>query len=426
MKSEGFLGQYRGLPKQVYYLCIMRLVAEIGLMFIMPFISVICTERMGFSTIEAGIITALISFGNILGAMAGGKLADSIGRRTTIIITIVLVMVIEGMGGLFSNSRILLPFMMLGFVANAAMIPPMMAAIIDVTDESNRDIAISLQMITGNVGIAVGPIIGGLLFYRHMDLSFYCVSIFCAAALVLTFAKIREMNPAFIKGAAAEGADLSEEAATVPTETDPEAGDSIIKVVLRRPVLMVFLLCLLVLVLCYTEISYLLPIQYNDMVGLEESSHLVTLIWSGSGIVVIFFTPFLMTFIKKHSSLVNMTIGSFTYFAGFLLFAAPAKSSLILLSTFIWTCGEVMINTEASVYTAAKTPVSHRGRAMSVLEFIRGIGRMAGPVLSSFLLLAMTYQVLWIGISFVCLAVTGILALMVVKTGDGWRRREGN
>lgn len=73
--------QYKGLPRQIYYLSLSRMITEMGMMFVFPFMSLLLTQRLGYSEVETGYFLVVTSIGNMLGSLLGGKLSDELGRR---------------------------------------------------------------------------------------------------------------------------------------------------------------------------------------------------------------------------------------------------------------------------------------------------------------------------------------------------------
>lgn len=75
---------YKGLPKGVYILFLVQVVNRFG-DFVLPFMTLLLTEKLGLSFQVVGVIVMIESILSIPGAIAGGKFADQIGRKKTYI-----------------------------------------------------------------------------------------------------------------------------------------------------------------------------------------------------------------------------------------------------------------------------------------------------------------------------------------------------
>jgi MFS family permease len=54
---------------------------------------------------------------------------------------------------------------------------------------------------------------------------------------------------------------------------------------------------------------------------------------------------------------------------------------MFIIATVIWTIGEILQSTNAGVYIANHTPMSHRGRFNAVIPLIMGAGFAVGPAI---------------------------------------------
>ncbi len=69
---------YSGLSKETWYLSIVMVVNRSGTMVI-PFLTMYCHIKLGFSVGQSGFVMALFGGGAILGAFIGGRIVDSWG-----------------------------------------------------------------------------------------------------------------------------------------------------------------------------------------------------------------------------------------------------------------------------------------------------------------------------------------------------------
>ncbi|NSW92130.1 MAG: MFS transporter, partial [Firmicutes bacterium] len=128
---------YRGLPKSVYFLFISKIVNSIG-NFVMPFLAIFLTDRLGMREDQAGFFVMLAAIAFVPGSLIGGKLADIYGRKKVLIL-------FHGLSGLcFVPCAFLGPSMLVTWLLVASSLfigasnPAYTAMVTDLTDMGNR------------------------------------------------------------------------------------------------------------------------------------------------------------------------------------------------------------------------------------------------------------------------------------------------
>ncbi len=76
------LKTYLGLPKGIYIIFLVQVVNRFG-DFVVPFLTLFLTVKLGYSIETVGFITMLSALVITPGALFGGKLADHVGRKKT-------------------------------------------------------------------------------------------------------------------------------------------------------------------------------------------------------------------------------------------------------------------------------------------------------------------------------------------------------
>src|SRR5437868_6187185 len=83
--QESILTSLRQLPRPVWILFAGTFLNKFGA-FVIPFLSLYMTGR-GFSITQAGIAMSAYGAGHFLACLIGGQLADSLGRRPTLVLS---------------------------------------------------------------------------------------------------------------------------------------------------------------------------------------------------------------------------------------------------------------------------------------------------------------------------------------------------
>jgi predicted MFS family arabinose efflux permease len=100
-----------------------------------------------------------------------------------------------------------------------------------------------------------------------------------------------------------------------------------------------------------------------------------------NGFVVITMTTLVISLTNKVKPLLNISLAGIFFAIGFGMLYFINSLPMFIVSTIIWTTGEVLNATNAGVYIANNTPSTHRGRFNSAIQIITGAGFALGPLI---------------------------------------------
>lgn len=398
-----FIKQFRGLPRQVYCICLARMIIGIGSMIFM-FFSLLMTRVLGFTEFQAGLAFLLMALISVLGAILGGKLADHYGRKRVYMICITLSSTVYALTSFVAGTRGMLPFLYLASFIGSASYPILSAMVADSAPESQRTECFSLLYLAQNLGFAFGPSIGGLLFYSHMDRLFLIqAAIFMTGGLFLQFTTtdVYSLGVAKEFGLASQTVDVTRRGKTPRENT--------FRMLFERKPLFAFIFSLIFLTMCYQMLGFMLPLQLSDTFGMEAGSRYSGLIWTTNALCVVLGTPLIIGYTKKHHQLRTTALATVLYCVGFGLYAFVSALPLFYAAVVIWTAGEIMISTGAGVYIAEAAPATHRARFQSLYDMARSLGRGFGPPIFGLLLTGLNYRQAWLVDALACLVIGACL-----------------
>lgn len=188
--------------------------------------------------------------------------------------------------------------------------------------------------------------------------------------------------------------------------------ESLAAALVKRPVLLAFIIALVILTACYQEISFILPLQFSKLFGLAAGSRYSGFLWSVNAIVCVTCTPLITSVCKKRNQLLNIAIATVFYAIGFGLNGMVHEIIMFYGAVVVWTCGEILISTGSGVFIASYAPDTHRARFQSLYEMARGLGRGVGPNVFGMYLTTHSYGSAWRVISLVCIGAVIYLLIL--------------
>lgn len=381
MKREGLLTTYKGLPKEIYILFIGRIINCIG-SFVHPLMSLILTKKVGMSPAEAGMFVTTVAVCQVPALIVGGKLVDNIGRKKVIVIFQTLGALTLVICGIIPVSIITARFMIVSSVFYAISSPAYDALNADLTTPENRKQSYSLIYMGINIGFSIGPLMAGFLFENFLPVIFIGDAITTLIALTLIAIFINEEK-------------LKRNKEEIHEEKEIAVEGSTLSVLIKRPILILFSLIMFLYQFSYSQMNFTLPLQMTELFQ-ENGAKYFGFLGSINGIVVIIFTPILVTMTRKWNGLKNMTLGGMFYAIAFTIFALVFKLPAFFIAMTVLTIGEVLISIDSGTFIANNTPSSHRGRISSILPLISGAGYSLGPMVMGEVISDYNIKTAWI------------------------------
>lgn len=400
LKPRRVLHIYSGLPRETYALFAANVVNGLGV-FVMPFLTMLLTIRIGLSPIEAGSVILAASIALVPGTMAGGKLVDTVGRKPVLVTASLLSAAFFVPCAFLGRSPLIIGFIIAAEFFGGAVRPAVTALVSDITLPAQRQAAFSLLYLGHNIGFAVGPLVAGFLFNRHAGLLFLGDAITTFAAMVLVLLLVPDTRPGQEEMAASGRLNPGER---------PEVG-GIIGVLSRRPYLVAFVLIVTVLNLVYAQIGFTLPLQLTGIFR-SDGPAAYGLLMTVNGIVVITLTAPVVSLTRRNRPVFNMALTGAIYAVGFGMIRFVGTLPLLVISTVIWSVGEVVGATNIDAYIANHTPASHRGRMNSFTPLFLRLGFSLSPLLMGLYVQHFPIRSVWILSAGVAASAAGALVIM--------------
>lgn len=380
MKKPSFQ-LYRGLPREIYLLFAARVVNTVG-SFVMPLIALILTDKIGMSPADAGSFSTLVCLTQVPCVILGGKLIDKIGRKPMILLFNMLGALFYMACAFTGPSRLMAVLILIASDCYVFAWPAFDAITADVTTGEARKRAFSLLYLGVNLGYAVGPVLGGLLFKDHLSLLFFIDGLTTLLSTVLIIFLPETKNR------------------SLPTETSGAGEGGIteksntLRVLRQTPVLTLFLFITLFYNFTYVQYGFTLPLQMNAFFQ-SRGPWLYSTLVTVNAVVVIALTPLVTSLSVRFRALRAVTFGGLLFCLSFLLLAVSRGLAAFYAAIVLFTLGEIVTTISTGVFIADRTPPTHRGRINSVANLIRGAGNALGPIVMGHVLERTNYFSAW-------------------------------
>lgn len=374
---------YRRLPKEIHILFLGKIVNSLGF-FVFPFLAIFLTSNLGMAENRVGLILMITAAAYIPGALIGGKLSDNYGRKKTLVLFQTLAALCLVPCAFSENPKVIVSLLVLTSIFNGASQPTYNAMCADLTSPGNRKEAYSLLYLGNNIGVAAGPLIAGFLYNSHIEMIFLGDALTTLMSVGLIIAFVGESLPdqsKIMDGRKIDSDERSEEG-------------HLLQVLFRRPVLLIFAIISVFYSLVYSQMEFALPLQTKAIFGLDGPKVFGSLM-TVNALTVIFATVIIVDLTRRIKPILNIVISGLFFAVGFGMIYYVQSHLFLVISTFIWTLGEILSATNLNVYIANHTPMSHRGRFGSIVLIISGAGHAIGPAYMGQFIVNNSLQAVW-------------------------------
>ncbi len=378
------VGTYRaafsGLPREVWIQGLATLVNRSGTM-VLPFMSLYLTTRLRFSIIAAGQVLSLYGIGAIAGSWLGGTLADRIGPVRVQVASLAA----TGAGFLVLSrltGRLAVSLAVFGLALVAECFrPALFTAIARGSQAVVRTRSLALVRLAVNLGMSVGPAVGGLLAVHHYGLLFVADAATCwAAALVLGLAAVGT-GEAPKEAAAPAGGALS------PWRDGPFLG---------------FLAVMVVLGTVFFQLSSTMPLYFRQHYHLAEDS--IGLLLAINTVIIVAVEMVLLRALEHRDHLLLAGVGCLLVCAGFGLLPLGSSRAFAAVTVVVWTVGEMLSLPFTNAVAASRAPAAASGRYMGAYSLSFSLAFVLAPAVGTAVYQGLGPTALWAGV-----AATGVV-----------------
>jgi MFS family permease len=384
---DSLLTNLRTLPRPTWILFGGTLINRFGT-FVMPFLAIYLT-RQGYTAAQAGFAVSAYGGGHIVASMLGGHLADRIGRRHTIALSMF------GSGIMMlalSQARAYLVIVGITFLVGLAaeLYRPAATALLgDLVQPEQRIAAFGMYRFAVNLGFAAGPATAGFL----ADRSFFLVFVFDAiTSFAYGIVALVALPHGFRPG-------HKEEKAT-------EA----LRVALADRAFVLFLLATLCISWIEFQTNSTLPL-YVQSLGYRASTY--GAIISLNGVMIVLFELAIISWTQRFPPQSMIAIGYLLTGIGFALTGLATTVPGLIATLVIWTIGEMMYGPFTGAYVTSLAPEQYRGRYMGMWILMWSVGMLLGPYLGT-LLYEYNRPALWVACALAGIA-GAVLSVMKPK-----------
>ncbi|MGW2211306.1 MDR family MFS transporter [Streptomyces sp. NPDC001781] len=362
----------------------------------------------GYSAGQAGLALSIAGLGGFAGNIIGGTVADRFGRRTAIVVSqfgaALFTAAVPFVHGLLATTLLVA---VVGIFAQLYR-PGAGALLVDVVPQEKRVGAFAVLRLAINLGMAIGPMVGGLLSSHSWTWIFLgnalCSAVFGLLALLLLPGgrTVPETAPAV----AADG----------PAERKP-GREGWFRVFTDTPFVF-FLLSMVCATFVYSQGNATLPLHVHDQ-GLSNSFY--GLLLGVNALVCILFELPLTRWTERLNPRYAILTGLLLLAVGMSATGLAGNELLLVVTVVLWSFGEIVYTPISSAYPSAFSPAHLRGRYQGAEGLAHTAGQAIGPAIGGYVF-AWSASTHW----WMCAAVAVFGALIVLParpgdrdTGDG-------
>lgn len=347
----------RELPKPVWILFAGTFINRFGT-FVMPFLAIYMT-REGFTPTQAGLAVSCYGGGHIFASMIGGHLADRIGRRHTIALSM-----FSSAAAMLALSQahtfplILTIAFLVGLVSELYR-PAATALLGDLVQPHQRIAAFGMYRFAVNLGFAFGPATAGFL----ADRSFFYV--FAGDALT-----------SFLFGCVTLVA-LPHGLRSSGKDEKPAEG---LRVALSDRTFVFFLAATACLTWVEFQVLSTFPLHIANL-GYSKLTY--GTLMSINGFMIVLFELLITAWTQRFPPQPLIALGYGLTGIGFAMTGIADNLPFLAFTVMVWTLGEMTWAPVTGAFVTGLAPERYRGRYMGLWHSTWSTGMLLGPFLGT-------------------------------------------
>lgn len=391
------MNPWRGLkeiPHNIWILAFATLINRSGTM-VLPFLALYMAKDFGVSAGSAGLVLAFYGFGALFTAPIVGKLSDKLGALRVMKLSLIATGLMLFVYPFITDYYLILGYTVVWAVISEAFRPANLSLISTESEPAKRKTSFALNRLAINLGMSIGPVVGGILTTIDFKLLFYVDGITSVAAgLFLMIAKfdahINTSTTGNLVSESINDVSLSEKNEIRNQASSIQHPASILK----DKFFLFFLLSLIPVNIVFFQHIGGLPLYIVRDLG--YSGAIFGFLSAINTVIIIFVEVPLNNAMAHWDDRKALALGAILCGIGFGLMALWENIYFIAFTIVIWTFGEMIFFPASTSFTSSISPENRRGEYMGYFQMTFSIALMLGPWLGTEILDLFGANTLWI------------------------------
>lgn len=409
----------KNIPHNIWILAFATLINRSGTM-VMPFLAIYMIKGIGLTAAQAGFVITFYGLGGLITAPFVGKLSDKLGALRVMIISLFLTGLMLFGYSFITNYYLILIYTLLWSIIGEAFRPANLSLISTESEPEQRKVSFALNRLAVNLGMSIGPAVGGFLSTINFHLLFYVDGITSIlAALFLMFSHFEKREMEDVSGEillSEKSGNENPESSILNQESSIQNPESSIKnnhkSIFADKRYLYFMFALLPVTIVFFQLFGAYPIYLIRDLGFKESIYgLMMLVNTG---IIIFIEVPLNNAMSNWEDRKAIAFGALLCGIGFGAMAFVQSFFLIILTVVIWTFGEMIYFPATTTYASKISPKEKLGEYMGYLQMTFSFSIMVGPWAGTEVMENFGPVILWLGTFLFCF----ISSIMFIRLRD--------
>ena len=371
---------FKVFPRQYWLMFFGMIISSIGGSMIWPFLMIYSSEKLGLPLAQITMLMSINAFVGFLSAFIAGPLIDRFGRKWLMVISLSL----NGFAYLLLSQAETYPIFALLMGLSGAVNPLYRigsdAMLADLIPKEKRVDAYALIRLSNNIGVALGPALGGFIATRSYTYAFLGATTGMVTYSLLLAFLAKETLPSQVDRSAEKPAH------------EPFGG---YLAILRDFPFISFVVAFTLVMCCALMMWVLLGVYAKQNFAIPENLY-GWIATTNAAMVILFQIP-VTTISKRYPPLSVLMVGAVFYSMAVTSVAFGRGFWWFWGSMVIMTVGELMLMPTSSAFVANLAPPEKRGRYMSIYGLTWGAAAGIAPLLGGFLNDNFGPQTIWFG-----------------------------
>ena len=351
----------RKYPSQFWLMLVGLIISSTGTTMVWPFLTIYASEKL---SMPMAAVTSLMSFNSLAGLTASilaGSLVDRFGRKS--------VMAVGLFGAALAYFGYIHAHLYWHFVAlmiASGLFSPLYrlgsdAILADILSPTDRIQGYSIFRMGRNIGVALGPIIGGIVLSSNYSLGFRGAALALVLYGLITLFFLRET---LLRTPGTKSENLREQI-------------RVYRQALSNKPFAHLTGAFTLMEICAALMWVLLAVYVKQNFGVAESSY--SWIPTTNALMVVFLQVFITRSLKPFRDTQVMPFGALFYVAAMLIVGVSSQFWGFWLAMVVMTFGELITAPTATAFVANLAPQDQRGRYLGLFGLTWHVAMAIGP-----------------------------------------------